>query len=270
MTTTAGAPCSAAPRRPDRRRRVGHLVARGHVDAGERRAGPRGIGAPAGRRRRRGAARGRRRRSRRRSPRPRPPRSKSMNGATGSGFENAHTPPIRTTGSSGGGRARRSGMPAIRRRRSGVDVVALVGHREADEVEVGQRALGLEREGRGAGPPRTRRYPPGSGRNTRSHTTSGQRVQMRVDGLKAEVRHADGVGIGIDEGDRDASAPVLADDALFARDEGLAFFFSRQDIRSVYHAAEGRTGRETPSETTRTETRPPPRVVSQRRRRRTL
>ena len=49
---------------------------------------------------------------------PSPTTTKSMNGATGSGFAKAHTPPIRTMGSSGRRSSGRSGMPAIRRRRS--------------------------------------------------------------------------------------------------------------------------------------------------------
>ena len=51
----------------------------------------------------------------------------------------------------------------------------------------------------------------------------GQLVQVRVDGLKPEVGHANGVCVGVHERDPHASAPFLADDAFFARDEGLCF-----------------------------------------------
>jgi hypothetical protein len=41
-----------------------------------------------------------------------------MNGAIGSGFEKAQTPPISTSGSPGARSAARGGMPAMRRSRT--------------------------------------------------------------------------------------------------------------------------------------------------------
>ena len=88
-----------------------------------------------------------------------------------------------------------------------VDVVALIGDREADHLEIGQRALRLERQ-------RRRRCPPhllevrGFGHEHALADHVGQRIEMAIDRLEAEVRHPDSVGIGIDERDRDAAAPV--------------------------------------------------------------
>src|SRR5207247_6508978 len=49
----------------------------------------------------------------------------------------------------------------------------------------------------------------------------GKRVQMAVDRLEAEVRHPDGVGVRVDEGDRDLPTPVLAHGALLVGEESL-------------------------------------------------
>ena len=81
---------------------------------------------------------------------PSPTTIASMNGAIGSGLEKAHTPPISTTGSLGRRSAARSGQPGHPQEPGDVDVVALVGDREADEIEVRQGALRLERERRRA------------------------------------------------------------------------------------------------------------------------
>src|SRR5262249_8897659 len=51
----------------------------------------------------------------------------------------------------------------------------------------------------------------------------GQRIEMLVDGLEPEIRHADRVGVRIHQGERDTAAPILADDALFTGEEGSSF-----------------------------------------------
>src|SRR4029450_11727759 len=51
----------------------------------------------------------------------------------------------------------------------------------------------------------------------------GNRVEMAVDGLEAQGRHAHRVGIGIDEGYRGPPAPTLADRPLLAGEELLCF-----------------------------------------------
>ncbi len=113
----------------------------------------------------------------------------------------------------------------------GVDVVALVGHGEADQVEIGERTLRLQREGSGSGPPvLVDVFRVGKEHALAEHL--GQSVQMLVDGLKAQVRHADGVRIGIDEGDAHPSAPFFAHDTFFAGNEGLRFL-----LESPGHAA---------------------------------
>jgi hypothetical protein len=103
-----------------------------------------------------------------------------------------------------------------------VDVVPLVRHREADHLEVGQRPLGLERQ-------RRRRSPShlvevgriGEEDALADHVA--QRVQVAVDRLEAEVGHADGVGVRVDERDRDAAAPVLADRPLLLGQQDQRF-----------------------------------------------
>ena len=129
-----------------------------------------------------------------------------------------------------------------------VDVVALVRDGEADDVEVPERAQGLEREGLGAGA-RVLVGVLGIGEEDALADGVRQRVQVLVDRLEAQVGHAHGIGVGIHEGDRDAAAPVLADRTLFTCDEGLGFLleFPRHATslsRRVRRERGGRYGRE--------------------------
>ncbi len=103
-----------------------------------------------------------------------------------------------------------------------IDVIAFVGHREADQIEVLEGALRFQREGRRLGP-RVLVEVLGIGEEHALADDVRQRVQVVVDGLKSQVGHADGVGIGIDEGHRYAPSPVLAHHAFLAGDEGLSF-----------------------------------------------
>ncbi len=152
---------------------------------------------------------------------PSPTTTKSMKGAMGSGLEKAHTPPISTTrvpGPAIGGPQREPRHP---QHPDHVDVVALVGHREADQVEVGQRPVGLEREGRGPGAA-VLVHVLGIREEDALADHVRERVEVAVDGLEAQVRHADRVGVRIDQRDGHAPAPVLADDALFRGDQLLS------------------------------------------------
>ena len=101
-----------------------------------------------------------------------------------------------------------------------VQVVALVGHGEADQVEVGQRPLGFEREGPAAAAAELIDVHGVGEEHPLAHDV-GDLVQMPVDRLESEVRHPHGVRVRIDERDRDATAPVLADRALLGREQGL-------------------------------------------------
>ena len=103
-----------------------------------------------------------------------------------------------------------------------VDVVAFVGDREADEVELGERPERFERERRHLRPLHLVEV----GRLRHEHALAdhvGHRVQVPINGLEAEIRHADGVRIGIDEGDGDLAAPVLDDGSLLLGEQGLCF-----------------------------------------------
>src|SRR2546422_5803977 len=51
----------------------------------------------------------------------------------------------------------------------------------------------------------------------------GKRVQVAIDRLEAEVRHPDGVGVRVDEGEGDLPSPVLANGALLLGQEALEF-----------------------------------------------
>src|SRR6266508_5423797 len=125
---------------------------------------------------------------------PSPTAMASMKGDTGSGFEEAQN----------------------------VDVVSLVGDGEPDQVEVAERAQRLERKRLGAGT-RVLVGILGVGEEDALADGLGQGVQVLVDRLEAQVGHAHRVGIGIDQRNRNAAAPILADDALFRGDETLGF-----------------------------------------------
>ena len=51
----------------------------------------------------------------------------------------------------------------------------------------------------------------------------GERVQVAVDRLEAEVGHAHRVGVRVDQGERDAAPPVLAEGSGFLLDEAISF-----------------------------------------------
>jgi len=76
----------------------------------------------------------------------------------------------------------------------------------------------------------------GIGQEDRSPHHVGERVQVAVDRLKAEVRHPDGIRVRVDEGEGDLPSPVLADGAPLLGRRPWYFFFSLQDIGLVYHA----------------------------------
>ena len=103
-----------------------------------------------------------------------------------------------------------------------VDVVALVGHRKSHEVEVGERPARLEREGRRGRAAHLVRVL-GIGHEHALADNVGNRVEMAVDGLEAEVRHSDRISVGIDEGDGNPSAPVFTDGPLLGGEQGLGF-----------------------------------------------
>src|SRR5262249_21199678 len=102
------------------------------------------------------------------------------------------------------------------------DVVPLVRDREPDQVELGEGALGLERE-RAAAYPLILRKVLGIGQEHSLADNVGEGVQMSVDGLEPEVRHPDGVGVRIDESERDAATPVLPDGARLLSEEAIGF-----------------------------------------------
>ncbi len=136
----------------------------------------------------------------------------------GEGADPAHEDD-RVVGTPEGGAAR---DPRLVQEAHHVDVVALVGDREPDEVEVRQRTPGLERQRHGPGPRALRQVLVVRDEHALAHDV-GALVQVPVDRLEAEVRHPDGVGVGVDQGHGDLAAPVLADGALFVVEEGLFF-----------------------------------------------
>ena len=125
----------------------------------------------------------------------------------------------------------------------GVDVVSLVGDREADEVEVRQRPLGLQREGLGAGPPVLGEVPGIGQEHALAHHVR-ERVQVAVDGLEAEVRHPHGVGVRVDQGERDTAPPVLPDGAGLLREKAVSFFFETPRHAAYSLTDGGRPGKE--------------------------
>ena len=95
-----------------------------------------------------------------------------------------------------------------------VVVVDLVGERVGDDGEVGQRALGFDRD-------RSERAVVAAlvgGRRVVERAFAdhiGACVEQRVDRLQAEIRHAEVVGVGVDEREREATAPVFGHGAGF-------------------------------------------------------
>ncbi len=122
----------------------------------------------------------------------------------------------------------------------GVHVVALVGDREADQVEVGERALRLERERRGAGAPVLVQVL-GVREEDALADHVRQRVQVVVDGLEAQVGHADRVGVRVHERHPDPAAPVLLGRTLLGRDEPLCLLLEFPG----HSACQSTTGRTT-------------------------
>ena len=122
-----------------------------------------------------------------------------------------------------------------------VEVVVLVGEREGDHREVLEWALRLHRDDRG------RALRGALAALGRVHERAladevGVGVEQRVDRLQSEVGHADVVGVGVDEGDRDASAPVLLHVAAFAAQALAGDDAWIRHVKSLAHAASWRTG----------------------------
>jgi hypothetical protein len=112
---------------------------------------------------------------------------------------------------------------AQREQAQDVDVVALVGDREADHVEVGERPLRLQRERRAL----RALHLDDVGGVRQEHALAdhvGQRVEVPVDRLEAQVRHPHRVGVGVHECHGDLAAPVLADRALLSGEQCVSFF----------------------------------------------
>ena len=159
---------------------------------------------------------------------PSPTTTKSMNGAmrlrVGERAHAAHQherDPRRPARDARAGNARHVEQPQH------VDVVALVGDREADEVEV-RRAGRSDSRLNGGVPVRAELLDVlGIGQEHPLAHHVGQQVEVRVDRLEAEVRHAHRVGVRVDQGDRDAAPPVLADRSLLARHPLLNFLLQR-------------------------------------------
>ena len=153
---------------------------------------------------------------------PSPTAMRSMKGATGSGIrEGAHAAheDHGVPGPAVDGPRRNARQPQHPHQ---VDVVTLVGHRESDQVEVGEGPERLQREGRGLRAEllvevlRIRK-------EDALADDVGNRVEVAVDGLETQVGHAHRVRIGVHEGHRGPPSPVLADCSLLAGKELLRF-----------------------------------------------
>ena len=103
-----------------------------------------------------------------------------------------------------------------------IDVVALIGDGEPDDVEVGERSPRLERRGDRFGASALRLVCV-VGKEDALADDVGALVEVPVDRLEPEVGHSDGVGVRIDEGYGDLAAPVLADRALFVGEQRVCF-----------------------------------------------
>ena len=126
-----------------------------------------------------------------------------------------------------------------------VDVVPFVRDREPDQVEVGERTLGLEREGAGAGPLVLRDVL----RVRQEHPLAddaGQLVQVAIDRLEPQVGHPDRVGVGVDESERDPAPPVLPDGAGFLREQPVSFFLETPRHAAYSLTDGGKRGKEPP------------------------
>jgi hypothetical protein len=118
------------------------------------------------------------------------------------------------------GRAR--GNPGHPEETDDVQVVTLVGHGEADQVELTEGPEGLERERRGLRAQLlVEVFGVGKEHALADHVRQG--VEMGVDGLEAQIGHAHRVGIGIDERDGEPPAAILAAGSLLGREERLSF-----------------------------------------------
>ena len=85
-----------------------------------------------------------------------------------------------------------------------VEIVQLVGYGEGEDIEVGERALRFQADGRFYFEPF--RFPEDALTDYVIVV-----IEEAVDGLEAQVGHPQVVGIGIDEGDVYLPAPVLVD-----------------------------------------------------------
>ena len=119
--------------------------------------------------------------------------------------------------------------------REHIDVVPLERHREGDDVKIADRRLRLERDQRRPGGQQILKFLLRRQEHALAHHIVF-RVEEAVDGLKAEVRHPDPVGVREGQGDAQTIAMRLDDVADFFR-EGFSCAFA------LCPGTHGRSGR---------------------------
>jgi hypothetical protein len=94
--------------------------------------------------------------------------------------------------------------------RGDIEVVQLIVDGEGQDREIGQRALGFKGQG-GLWSVPVILFPEGPFADN-----IGVVIQEAIDGVEAQVGHAEVVGVRVDEGNGQSPAPVLIDGAGFA------------------------------------------------------
>jgi len=96
-----------------------------------------------------------------------------------------------------------------------IGVVQFVAEREGDHIELAQRGLRFQRRERA---PRPREHPLLAGIWPEGPLADDVEtvIEQTIDGMHAEIGHADMIGVGIDQGDPEFATVVLANGSHFA------------------------------------------------------